>query len=874
MKIQPSSQKKRVSPAFCPDARKRNTIVQIGIVTLMVILLLMVWPFRVFEHSRISGYHPGVATSETEAITMDEIVLQPFIPSDTHIADMEIEVNTYGVHGEDRVFVTIYDQNFEIIWQEVVYFADIEALGYIAVSPNLDVVPGQAYYLGMNVHFDSRGTLKAVYGNRDALGVPELAPFVYANNTYSTEAVLMKFHYTAPYSTLRLLACTVAVLGGGIGIYFGAVFVMNRLAALSGTKKKTGKRAMLILGALLALCGLGLAFVKLCVVKLFGGMALDHGVYAIACLTLFAGLGLYVWSTWKKIGNSVAKEEPVQADADAEIKGIARYTDVSVWQNYLQTLTYVLLIYAGIMYVNATIQWNQDLHAAWVFLLFAVSIVVGYAARDIFCVWNLIWGVVMVPVGIWYCRTQGGKDHGIQIRTVLMVAAFFWGMVLIRTIRRWHRKKLQGICRPIAIVWLLSCAGMLLAANGKQWVLFLLPAFTLFYLQYDSATECRRVIRNFGNGVLANFVLILVLCLLHRPYEYYQFNRYPMWFHTVASTGMYLALVEVIALVRLYVRMRETGSVWKGCVKEWLLHSVVVAYIAFSVARTAIMSVCGVLIVLLVGTLIVYRIRLRRYIHVFGMFILLFVLSIPVCYTATRCVPAVVNEPVFVSESREDFKDAVKKGDEPDSNKYMNFKAVMRLWGERLGLPEVLTRPFADDASAERLYFVMEQERDLASAAQNGYDVAAAVGGQEADIAQESAAEPTSGIDELSNGRISIFLMYLEELNWTGHDSMVYVCEDGTMIAHSHNTFIQMAYDFGILTGILFLGLCLFVIVRAVAAIWRGTDRSEEMFLSLLISCAYMITSISEYVGNPNMPFGFAYLFLLITMRMGKNVVK
>ena len=66
MKIQPSSQKKRVSPAFCPDARKRNTIVQIGIVTLMVILLLMVWPFRVFEHSRISGYHPGCEFGDPE----------------------------------------------------------------------------------------------------------------------------------------------------------------------------------------------------------------------------------------------------------------------------------------------------------------------------------------------------------------------------------------------------------------------------------------------------------------------------------------------------------------------------------------------------------------------------------------------------------------------------------------------------------------------------------------------------------------------------------------------------------------------------------------------------------------------------------------
>ena len=83
-----------------------------------------------------------------------------------------------------------------------------------------------------------------------------------------------------------------------------------------------------------------------------------------------------------------------------------------------------------------------------------------------------------------------------------------------------------------------------------------------------------------------------------------------------------------------------------------------------------------------------------------------------------------------------------------------------------------------------------------------------------------------------------------------------------------------MAYDFSILTGILSLGLCLFVIMRAVILIWKGQDRSEAMYLSLMISAAYLITSISEYTGNPNMPLGFAYLFLLITMRMDKNVIK
>ena len=60
---------------------------------------------------------------------MDEIVLQPFVPADYHIADMEMAVRVDGVHEQDRVFVTIYNDAFDMIWQEVVYFSAIEAMG-------------------------------------------------------------------------------------------------------------------------------------------------------------------------------------------------------------------------------------------------------------------------------------------------------------------------------------------------------------------------------------------------------------------------------------------------------------------------------------------------------------------------------------------------------------------------------------------------------------------------------------------------------------------------------------------------------------------------------------------------------------------------
>lgn len=469
----------------------------------------------------------------------------------------------------------------------------------------------------------------------------------------------------------------------------------------------------------------------------------------------------------------------------------------------------------------------------------------------------------MIPAGILYCGTRAELDHGVQIGTVFMVAVFVWGMILIRTIRRWNSRKLRNISLPFGILWILLCVGTLLFAHGKVWPVMMAVTFSLFFMQYDTKKAYDRVVRNFCNAVLLNFVLILVLCLLYRPYEYYQYNRYPMWFHTVASTGMYLALVQTVAVVRLYMKMKQTRTVFRGCVKEWIFHSIVLAYIAFAVARTTLMSVCGILFILLVATVVTERVSWKRYVQVLGVFVLMFLVSVPVCYTATRCVPAIVNQPYHVVPELEDFDEAVKEGDEPDSYRYMNFKALMRLWGDRFGWPEFMTKPFADEASAEAGSLRIINLGELVSGSTDGTELSAVM-----------ENEPTSKVNELSNGRIEIFKMYLRDLNWTGHKSMVYMDADGTQIAHSHNTFIQMAYDFGIFTGIVSLVLCLFAIIRAVILIWTGRDRSETMYVSLLIFSTYLITSISEYAANPNMPLGFAYLFLLITMRTDKNVVK
>ncbi len=114
---------------------------RIVLVTMMVILCLMIWPFQYFYHSSYSVYGE-TEPSYTGNVTMEEIVLQEFVPKEHHIRDVSVSCRVDDVHYMDRVFVTLYDAEYSIIYQEVLQFSDIRIRDGIRIVPEIDVRPG------------------------------------------------------------------------------------------------------------------------------------------------------------------------------------------------------------------------------------------------------------------------------------------------------------------------------------------------------------------------------------------------------------------------------------------------------------------------------------------------------------------------------------------------------------------------------------------------------------------------------------------------------------------------------------------------------------------------------------------------------------
>lgn len=99
------------------------------------------------------------------------------------------------------------------------------------------------------------------------------------------------------------------------------------------------------------------------------------------------------------------------------------------------------------------------------------------------------------------------------------------------------------------------------------------------------------------------------------------------------------------------------------------------------------------------------------------------------------------------------------------------------------------------------------------------------------------------GMDRALNIRFSIYKTFLENLNLLGHSPQEghYHIEDSDyMVWHAHNLWLQVAYYYGIPTGILFLAMTALLLKKHYRNMKTHTDNSYAVipfFLCVLFFC-------------------------------------
>ena len=318
-------------------------------------------------------------------------------------------------------------------------------------------------------------------------------------------------------------------------------------------------------------------------------------------------------------------------------------------------------------------------------------------------------------------------------------------------------------------------------------------------------------------------------------------------------------LVIACTISCILAKVREKGTLpFKKIYLEWITLGAAFSYLFMTLSRTAALSVGAVLLTAFaLSEAFYYRDSVSGMLKKAALVICPFLLLFPIIYTVTRCGPALVSRPVWITKA-EWFSDRILKGEAPDSTKYMNIaqlgETFLEKWlGMDINLTEItgaVSGPGESASGNENVVGTVERD------------------GQIYTVKDYTFYNPDTG--DTSNGRFEAFTLYAKELNLTGHDSMTLENTDVTLY-HAHNTYMQVAYDHGIPMGILFVLIVAGGLVSAVLYYKKNCRQVYFAICPAVVVISFMIAGITEWIFHPSIPIGFSFLIVLTPLVQAKD---
>lgn len=105
-------------------------------------------------------------------------------------------------------------------------------------------------------------------------------------------------------------------------------------------------------------------------------------------------------------------------------------------------------------------------------------------------------------------------------------------------------------------------------------------------------------------------------------------------------------------------------------------------------------------------------------------------------------------------------------------------------------------------------------------------------------------------LDNILNGRISIYIDYMNNINFKGHEKYGKKV-NGSYVVNAHNNALQIAYTYGIGAAAVYVLLCLFALIYSVHYYIRYHDKKKNAVFPMLIIISFIISSMTECLLLP-----------------------
>lgn len=832
---------------------KRNAAVQIILITIVFILLMRVFPqgaVQSHSNSRQAAFNISARSELTgDAFTSSDKKLQTVWFSKEHLYSVRLYMVCSVPDKSDRsdfVLFRLYDENFSCIYEEQCACGDIEDEGYLEATPDMDVEPDKAYYYEMIVPEDCGGMFELPVADRSLLGQTENSTLYIDGIINDTVSLIADFDYSQKLSVFGVLFCYVLILAAAAVIYTGIAVAFYYYDTRFLQDRKPLYRYARIAASVPVVGFAVFMFLFSVILNRFGGGVADRVFFSIA---IAVGLAWLLFAIWLRDRYPVTpKKTKLSAGRKLSL----------IWRNYIQTVSFGLLFYALCQYVNADREYYHYTNTRWMLIFLAIAFLMVYSEKQFLNIFSAVWLVVSVIGSVVYCLDfeTGTNEHELAVLTCGVVTA--WGLLLVNILLqlktifaegvKWERFDLKKTI--YGLFWFAFAALMYYYRFEKTWVFTATLPFATMFLLRLTPTAKSRLLKNLTNGILLSFGLVALFCFVHRPHHYWMLYRYGGIFHTVACTGMYLAVVFGAAVGKLFGRLKSRQNMLLSCPFECFLVSAAAGYIFLTMSRTAYLAAAVTALLVAALAAFVFHKRPANVLRELGVLVALMVLCFPLVFSAVRMVPAVINEPIRYDLEHQDRGFMVYRGDPIDSDKYMTVTRFFSTLFGRFQKEEVI-----NEEDEEALNVPDAEQQYLAY---TGADIAGLVL-QSAKDDDEAVSEEQN---DLSNGRFDIFMDYLKALSFSGHENMALVNEEGKERVHAHNSYLQVAYNFGMIAGVVFLIICAISLWRSIRLALTQGEKFGIYMIPFTLIIVFGIVSVTEWAFHPCIPVGFCFLFM------------
>lgn len=429
-----------------------------------------------------------------------------------------------------------------------------------------------------------------------------------------------------------------------------------------------------------------------------------------------------------------------------------------------------------------------------------------------------------------------------------------WGYLVIYVLREWRSLSVvKRLRQPFFWCAMLLYLLMFFTAQGSLVHLWMLLIFGGFYLIGVAEERREDFIRGLLNGIVVWFFVLQTIAFGFRPYD---IVRYRGLYRSPTQSGVFYMITYCAFLCKWLYAKEKCKRRLTTCL-YFFLAAGCISFLLFTGSRSSLMGAAMSTLILFVLYDIVHKKSFYKWLLHLALLGLCVVISFPLVYGSIRYLPTILHHPVwFMGEYNEEK--SVRSFDPWNSERYISFDKTF-------------------EYNMGRILKIMGIEIHEKTKEVQGHTLLLRVQAAEAIPRGSSPENPFAGQDfdrsDAVDVRSAIYKYYAGNLNLWGHSNSLFYLMEDKVITHPHNMLLHIAYNHGIIAGLLFLALNLYTIFSFAVKSFRKLSGKNWVLLAIYIAVfSFGMTELALMPGS--ITWVFIYLSFYFAGEDSRQIIK